>query len=124
MSRPDLTDSYIHFIRPSSDAEAYKILRQIGRDQALRGRSGLIKGAYTCVCFADLSLSLAKIGFVNAGGNSRYTRFGVMVPKAWLFAQGGRPVIYQPDDEFALLPESHWWRHVTFNLGNNPVDFT
>jgi hypothetical protein len=113
-----------HFIKASPDGEAYEILRQIARDRALRGGSGFIKGAYTCVCFADLSLSLAKIGFANAGGNSRYTRFGVMVPKEWLFAQGGRPVIYQPDDEFTLLPESHRWRHVTFNLGDNPVDFT
>jgi hypothetical protein len=124
MSRADLTDSLIHFIKASSDGEAYDILSSIARDRALRGGSGFIKGGYKCVCFADLSLSLAEGGFMNAAGNTRYTPFGVMVPKDWLFARGGRPVIYQPDDEFAQLPDTHRWRHVTFNLGENPVDFT
>jgi hypothetical protein len=97
---------------------------KIARDRALLGGSELVKGGYTCVCFADLSLSLAEGGLVNAAGNTRYTQFGVMVPKEWLFAQGGRPVIYQPDSEFALLPESHRWRHVRFELGETRVDFT
>jgi hypothetical protein len=57
---PTSLDSLIHFIKASQDGEAYEILRQIARDRALRRGSGLIKGAYTCVCFADLSLSLAR----------------------------------------------------------------
>jgi hypothetical protein len=124
MSRADLTDRLIHFIKASFDGEAYEILSSISRDGALRGGSGFIKGGYTCECFADLSLSLAEGGFVNEAGNTRYTPFGVMVPKDWLFAQGGRPVIYQPENEFDLLPESNRWRHVTFDLGENRVDFT
>jgi hypothetical protein len=36
----------------------------------------------------------------------------------------GWPVIYQPEHEFYLLPESHRWRHMTFDLGENRVDFT
>lgn len=124
MRRPDLTDSVIHFIRAPTDAEAWLILINIVREGMLRGGSGRIKGGYVCVCFAELSRSLAAIGFTNAAGNTRYTRYGVMVPKKWLFAQGGRPVIYQPDYEFALLPKSHRWRHVTLNLGNDHVDFT
>lgn len=124
MSRPDLTDSVIHFIKASSDTEAYEILSRIAMERVLRGGTGFIKGGYLCVCFTDLPLPLAKIGFVNAAGNTRYTRLGVMVPKDWLFVQGGRPVIYQPDDEFASLPESHRWRHMTFDLGKNRVDFT
>jgi hypothetical protein len=123
MSRHDLTDSVIHFIRASTDAEAWGILIKIVREGKLRGGSGWIKGGYVCVCFAELSRSLAAIGFTNAAGNTRYTRYGVMVPKEWL-RKGGRPVIYQPDYEFALLPKSHRWRHVTFNFGNDPVDFT
>ena len=46
--------------RYNRTVEEYEILRQIARDRALRGGSGLIKGAYTCVFFADLSLSLAR----------------------------------------------------------------
>jgi hypothetical protein len=124
MPRPDLTESVIHFIKASSETEACEILCQIVQEGVLRGGSGFIKGGYVCVCLADLSASLAKMGFVNGAGNTRYTRFGVMVPKDWLFARGGRPMLYQADDEFELLPESLRWRHVTFNLGNNHVDFT
>ena len=45
-----------------------------------------------------------------------------IVPKNWLYSQGGRPVIYQPDREFEMLPESHRWRHVRYEPG--AVDFT
>jgi hypothetical protein len=40
--------------------------------------------------------------------------YGVAVRKHWLFAQGGRPVIYGPGREREDLPESMRWRHVTF----------
>jgi hypothetical protein len=34
-------------------------------------------------------------------------------------------VIYQPDSDFALLPEQLGWRHVRFDLTSEPVvDFT
>jgi hypothetical protein len=39
------------------------------------------------------------------------------------FVQGGRPVIYQPDEEFEGLPENYRWRHVRFDPSNG-VDFT
>ncbi len=39
--------------------------------------------------------------------------------------QGGRPVIYQPDDEYDVLPDSHKWRHVCYEPNADPViDFT
>jgi hypothetical protein len=37
MSRPDLTDNVIRFIKASSDGEAYDIFSSIARDRALRG---------------------------------------------------------------------------------------
>jgi hypothetical protein len=46
-----------------------------------------------------------------------------MVPKDWLFERGGRPVIYQTDDEYSDLPESLRWRHVQYDPPNG-VDFT
>jgi hypothetical protein len=56
---------------------------------------------------------------------SAYAPFGVMVPKRWLFALGGRPVIYQPDDEYDVLPDSVKWRHVRYDPdAQPPVDFT
>jgi hypothetical protein len=48
-----------------------------------------------------------------------------MVPKRWLYPQGGRRVIYQPDYEFDVLPESHKWRHVRYELDADPrIDFS
>jgi len=37
-----------------------------------------------------------------------------MVSKSWLFQQGGRPVIYQANDEYDLLPEKLKFRHVRY----------
>jgi hypothetical protein len=45
-----------------------------------------------------------------------------MFEKSWLFAYGGRPVIYQSDSEFDDLPEGIRWRHVRYEPGC--VDFT
>ena len=48
-----------------------------------------------------------------------------MFDKSWLFAHGGRPVIYQPDADFLELPEALRWRHVRYELGGPPdTDFT
>lgn len=59
---------------------------------------------------------------VNPAAWSRYSRFGIVVSKAWLFQWGGRPVIYQPDSEYGLLPRKLRWRHVRYEPGE--VDFT
>ena len=58
---------------------------------------------------------------------SRYQPFGVMLDKAWLFAQGGRPVIYQSADEYEGLPPALHYRHVRYEPSNaidKVVDFT
>jgi hypothetical protein len=49
-----------------------------------------------------------------------------MVDKAYVFARGGRPVIYQPDADFERLPPDLRYRHVRFELGTDQgdIDFT
>lgn len=48
-----------------------------------------------------------------------------MVTKRWLFAKGGRPVIYGPATDFDELPEAFHYRHVRFWLGDEyDVDHT
>jgi len=48
-----------------------------------------------------------------------------LVTKEWIFKEGGRPVIYQTDEEFNELPETHRWRHVRYDpLSDPPIDFT
>ena len=45
-----------------------------------------------------------------------------MLSKLWLYEQGGRPVIYQPDSDYDLLPDSLRYRHVRYEPPD--VDFT
>jgi hypothetical protein len=47
-----------------------------------------------------------------------------MVPKEWLFAKGGRPVIYQPETDFDALPHGLQYRHVRFDSPGSDKDFT
>jgi hypothetical protein len=58
-----------------------------------------------------------------AEAGSRYAPFGVMVDKSWLFSRGGRPVIYQPENEYFQLPEAFRHRHVRYEPDNG-IDFT
>ena len=55
--------------------------------------------------------------------NIRYRPFGIMISKEWLYAQGGRPVVYQPDNEYLNLPEDMRYRHVRYEPDNDK-DFT
>jgi len=48
-----------------------------------------------------------------------------MFTKKWIFQQGGRPIIYQPDKEFQTLPDEIKWRHVRYEPDiESPIDFS
>lgn len=38
-----------------------------------------------------------------------------MIDKKWLYEHGGRPVIYQSDEEFDLLHEKHKYKHKIYD---------
>src|SRR5689334_19152520 len=99
MARIDLSDHLIHWMRGGSERDAMNTLHKICSEQRLIGGNGAIKGAYNCVCFTEAPEAL----FHKVVG--RYRPFGIRVSKKWLFAQGGRPVIYQSAGEFDQLPE-------------------
>lgn len=126
MSRPDISHHLIHFTRGVTDASAFKRLLKIIKDKKLIGSNNKIKGKYRCVCFSEAPLKSLSGGLVNEDYYSGYSPFGIMVSKKWLFEQGGRPVIYQPSSEYKELPESHRWRHMTFELrdGRSFSNFT
>jgi hypothetical protein len=138
--RRDLGDLLFHFTRTPREqvvmdggrimmsAHAGAVLEKIAREGRLIGSNGYIRGGYRCVCFSETPISeiptvlrLAQHA-AEEGLRPRYEPYGVAIPKEWLFAQGGRPVIYQPDDEFDLLPEEMKYRHVRYEPGR--VDFT
>lgn len=120
--RPDITDKLVHFTSGASDDEAFGRLRQIIAEQRLVGSGTKIRGNYRCVCFTEAPLTSLQHGLVNPSAYSRYSPFGGLFEKQWVFDQGGRPVIYQPDAEFGQLPEPLRWRHVRYEPG--AIDFT
>jgi hypothetical protein len=127
MSRSDISPNLIHFTKGKTDEDCFKTLQKIVSDKRLlAGRNNMIKGNYRCVCFSEAPLPSVSSGLLNPDGFSRYSQFGIMVEKKWLFHQGGRPVIYQAESEYIALPESHRWRHVKYELRNNfaQADFT
>jgi hypothetical protein len=120
-ARPDMCDYLIHFTRGGPAADAFDRFRAVVSECRLEGSSGKVRGAYPCVCFSEAPLPLPD-GLVNPESYSRYSPFGVLFEKQWIFDQGGRPVIYQPDAEYDLLPDERKWRHVRYEPPS--VDFT
>lgn len=122
--RSDISNYLVHFTKGKDYVDAFKNLISIISDMALRGGDGMIKGGHNCVCFSEAPLSAIKNGLVNHDYYSKYSPFGIMVSKKWLFQQGGRPVIYQREGEYSELG-SNSWRHVTYDITlDSPIDFT
>lgn len=123
MPRSDLTDDLVHFIRGHRLEEAVEVLRRILSERQLRGGSGYIKGGFRCVCFSEAPVW--NLGYAHHRGihGVSYQPVGVLVKKSWLFAQGGRPVIYEPDADYWALPEEMRWRHVRLELDQG-IDWT
>jgi hypothetical protein len=94
-------------------------------EKKLIAGNGKIRGGYKCVCFTEAPLPALCESFANQIPASRYLPFGVMFDKPFVFAHGGLPVIYQPDDNFDKLDQSMRWRHVRYEPINSiPIDFT
>lgn len=124
-ARPDISDKVIHFTSADAYGDALGRLMHIIGEGCLHAGNGKIKGGYRCVCFTEAPLPALAGGLVNSDAFSRYSPYGLMFEKAWLYAQGGRPVIYQPDSEFDALPEPLRWRHVRYEPEAAPaIDFT
>jgi hypothetical protein len=111
--RGDLSSRLIHLTRGDTARQAIASFLSIVRGGRLNGGTGHVRGGYRCVCFSEAPI--AVIAQMVANQDSRYAPLGVMVDKTWLFAQGGRPVIYQPESEFDALPEDIRYRHVRYD---------
>ena len=122
--RTDLSEQLIHLTRGESLLDAEKAFRNIYKERQLRGSSKGIRGGYNVVCFSEAPVEVLARLFSGRGHEFRYRPFGVMVPKKWLFAAGGRPAIYQPESEYELLPEQLRYRHVRFDEPGAKNDFT
>lgn len=125
MARQDISDYVVHFTKSDGDASDYDRIRKILSERRLIGTDRLIRGAHTCICFSEAPLAALENGLLNSSSYSRYSPYGVIFHKSWMFQQGGRPVIYQPYDDYDDLPPSAQWRHVTYDpTSTPPIDFT
>lgn len=130
--RIDLSDRLVHLSKgvdadPANHrAEAGGNVLDMLAQGAIKGGTGMIKGGHKCVCFSEAPVAaLAHLLAAGPQGGYKYQPYGIMVTKAWLYAQGGRPVIYGPDSDYAKLPPDMQYRHVRFELCRSPeVDHT
>jgi len=124
-NRRDISDKLIHFTSGENEEEAFQRLCKIVKEVCILGTSEKIKGGYKCVCFSEAPLTSLKDGLVNPDAYSRYFPFGIIFEKRRIFELGGRPVIYQTEEEFKGLPKEYRWRHVRYEPNRDePIDFT
>lgn len=124
--RRDLGDQVCHWTRPARGRSAFEILKSMLGDRAIRGGTGYIMGSHQCVCFTEAPVSEVIPYFRLARANKvslKYQPYGIAVRKGWLFEKGGRPVIYQHQNEYPSLPKALQWRHCSYDPVNGP-DFT
>ena len=104
------------------------VLRKILYEGQLMGTSRWSYGQ-NCVCFTEAPIqefnsifSLIEIA-ASEQERPRYEPYGIGVSKTWLFAKGGRPVVYEHPDNFASFPEKEKYRFVPYSPEKG-VDFT
>ncbi|WP_169829022.1 abortive infection system antitoxin AbiGi family protein [Chromobacterium amazonense] len=98
-----------HLVRAGCYDEAVDILYKIACDEHLEGTTRAIIGSTPVVCFSEAPVS----EFTKE--NKHFSPFGISVEKSWLFAAGGRPVIYQPKDEHHYINPAIHWKLVSFD---------
>jgi hypothetical protein len=122
--RSDLSQKLVHFTKGDTPLDAENAFRNIIKEKALIGSNGGVRGNYNVVCFSEAPIDVLTRVFENPSAHGfRYRPFGVIIEKNWLFEKGGRPVIYQPEEEFELLPEELSFRHVRYEPTRN-IDYT
>ena len=121
MIRSDMSNCLVHLTLAATEAAAAEAFLSIVSSRELRGSSRDIRGGYKCVCFSEAPLAVLVHSLaLPAVHGLRYAPFGVIVAKDWLFTQGGRPVVYQPEEEFDLLSEDIRYRHVRYDPTKGP----
>lgn len=140
--RSDLSSQLVHLTR-GSELDGKKVgpvdvLVRILKERRISGSTtdnGFVCGDIPATCFQDVPIySLSQnihaeeqYRVAVEGAKVRYHGVGLMFPKPYVYAVGGRPVIYESTGKAkAILPEEEWWRIVRFDLSDddNFVDWT
>lgn len=126
--RRDFGNLLFHFTHSSNKESASAVLRKILYEGRLKGSSVWSHGQ-NCVCFTEAPIqelnsifSLVEIA-ASKKERPRYEPYGIGVSKRWLFAKGGRPVIYDHPDTFALFTEDQKYRFIPYDPVRG-IDFT
>ncbi len=123
--RRDIGNLLFHWTRSINGNSAFNILKKIIYEGELLGNDYLIRGGTKCVCFTESPItelaSLFKL-YSETDERKRFEPYGIAVRKEWLYSKGGRPVVYQSEQEYQQLPELLKWKHVRFEP--NLSDFT
>lgn len=114
--RADLSDRVTHLLPPGSDAEAADTLYKIACEERLKGSTRAINGKTHVICFSEAP----KNEFTKE--RRHFSSFGISVDKYWLFATGGRPVIYQPREENQYIDPTLHWKIVSFDPIKPPAE--
>ena len=128
LTRRDIGNLLFHFSRRTDSLGAYDILKKIISQRTLIGGIGLVKGKHECISFTEAPISEVVSYFnttkiLTGPHYLRYEPFGIAFSKKYLFKKGARPVIYQPEQDYSILPQELRYRHVTFDLDRD-IDFT
>ncbi|WP_075989675.1 hypothetical protein [Vibrio fluvialis] len=119
--RDDISEMLVHFTKGKDWDEAYKNLVSIISQFEVYGSNNKIKDGSRCVCFSEAPVSSLQNGLINHSLYSPYSPFGIITKKEYVFSLGGRPVIYQKEEEFDQLTEGNSWRHMRYEPPN--IDF-
>ncbi len=116
----ETADFYKRVGLQAPDTPAGSVLGRILTEGALEG-NGTWSDGEPIVCFTEAPISeFAALFALSSLARSdherlRYEPYGVAVSKSWLYAQGGRPVLYDGASASALLPKELRYRFVQFD---------
>ena len=116
MIRPDISKSLIHLVRDKNGLSTENIFDKIISEKTIVGSNENIRGKFRCICFSETPISAIGQIIAIKDTDFHYGSYGFMFSKKYLFDKGARPVIYQPDSDYHLLPESLQYRHVRFDI--------
>jgi len=85
MRRIDISEYLIHFTKGNTHENTFEIPKKIINEGKLQWSNTWIRGNYNCVCFSETPLESLSHGLVNPDYYSKYSPFGIMVEKKWLF---------------------------------------
>lgn len=125
MIRGDLSERLIHLTRDLEGISGQERFYKILNSQQILGSSKSILGGYKCICFSEAPISALGQIIAKKDPDIRYSPYGFMFTKEYLYNLGARPVIYQSAEEYYLLKDELKYRHVSFDLSKDKkVDWT